>query len=145
MYLGVVAPFEIARYARQIGIDYPTPNGPDLYRIAALIPRPLRAAYEAGLGDAVNAYFEEVGKQGHEPAVQPVPDVLALYLLPGLVSAEELYVAYQRARAAGYGRAFEKALGERSKRAPDVLSRWLRGDRSRETMHIPRSSEDVGM
>ncbi len=138
-----MAPFEIARYATQIGITYPTTNGPELYRIAALIPAPLRAAFEEGLGEAVSAYYDEVGKQGHEPTPQPVPDILALYLLPGLVSAAEVFAAYERARVAGHAQAFEEALRERNDRALEVLNRWLEGRRSSEAVFIPRPGGDA--
>ena len=132
---------EIGRYAEQIGVTYPTADGADLYRIAALIPFARRAAFEYGLGDAVGAYYDEVAKQGQEPALQPIPDVVALYVLPGLVSAADLFAGYQRARDAGHGEAFRSALRQRNPKASDVLDAWLAGKRFSETVMITRVAD----
>ncbi len=64
------------------------------------------------------------------------------YLVPGLVSAAEVFAAYERARVAGHARAFEEALRERNDRALEVLERWLEGRRSSEAVFIPRPGGD---
>jgi hypothetical protein len=131
---------EIARYAEQIGVTYPTGNGADLCRIAALIPFTRRAAFEYGLGDAVGAYYDEVARQGQEPALQPIPDIVTLYVLPGLVSAADLFAGYQRACEASHGEVFRSTLQQRNPKAADVLDAWLAGKRSSETVLITRVS-----
>jgi hypothetical protein len=131
---------EIARYAEQIGVTYPTNEGADLYRIAALIPFARRATFEYGLGDAVSAYYDEVARQGREPVLQPIPDVVALYVLPGLVSAAGLFAGYQRACEAGHGEVFRSGLRQRNPKAAEVLDAWLAGKRFSETVLIARVS-----
>ncbi len=59
---------DITRYAQQIKVSYPTTDGAALYQIAALIPLHLRPSFEAGLGDAREAYRTEVDQRGSEPA-----------------------------------------------------------------------------
>ena len=127
---------EIARYAAQVNIPYPTANGEDLYQIAEIVPSWRRAAFEKGLGDAVEAYYGEVAKRGHEPDLKPTPDVLALYLLPGLVSAAELRAAYQAAQKANHVEAFMGALQTRNAKAVAVLKASLKGNSLRETVLI---------
>ncbi len=133
-----MSPTELARYAAQVNIAYPATNGADLYGIAEIVPRWRRDAFEEALGEVVKAYYEEVARQGHEPDEHPIPDVLTLYVLPGLVTAAELHAGYQRARAAGHGRAFIMALQTRNAKAAEVLKAWLAGQPIRETVVIDR-------
>jgi hypothetical protein len=135
-----MSPAEIARYAAQVNVPYPTTNGGELYRIAEIIPRWRRDAFEEGLGEAIGSYYEEVARRGQEPAEQPIPDVLALYLLPGLVTAAALHEAYQRAHAVGHGPTFLAALAVRSAKAVAILKAWLAGNRVREAVVIGRST-----
>ncbi len=135
-----MSPTEISRYAAQVNTSYPTTNGGELYRIAEIIPRWRRDAFEQGLGEAVGSYYEEVARRGQEPAEQPIPDVLALYVLPGLVTAGALHEAYQRAQAVGHGPAFMTALQARSVKAIAILKAWLAGNQVRETVLIDRSA-----
>ncbi len=134
----VMSATEIARYAAQVNVAYPATNGEDLYRIAELIPRWRRDAFEEGLGEAIGAYYSEVARRGQEPIEKPIPDVLALYVLPGLVTAAELYAGYQRALAVGHGQAFVAALQTRNGKAVEILKVWLAGNHVRETILIDR-------
>lgn len=129
---------ELARYAAQVNVPYPTTSGDELYRIAEIIPRWRRNAFEERLEDAVGAYYEEVARRGQEPIEKPIPDLLALYVLPGLVTADELHEGYQQARAVGHGQAFVTALQARNAKAVEVLKTWLEGHQVRETVLIDR-------
>jgi hypothetical protein len=129
---------EIARYGDQVNVTYPTTSGSDLYRIAEIIPRWRRTAFEDGLDDKIEAYYSEIIRCAQEPDEKPIPDVLALYVLPGLVTAAELHAGYQWARAVGHGPAFLTALQERNAKAFDVLKAWMSSNPVRETMVIER-------
>src|SRR5262249_9794210 len=52
----VLSQAEIARYADQVNVTFPTTSGTDLYRIAEIVPRWRRNAFEEGLEDAIEAY-----------------------------------------------------------------------------------------
>ncbi len=96
-----------------VGVRYPTTNVAELYKIATIVLRRLRKAFLEGLGKPVNVCCEELGQRG-EPVEQPISDVLALYLLPGLVSASELFEGYQQAVSLGHGLAFLQAFRQHS-------------------------------
>jgi hypothetical protein len=118
---------DLRRYAGQCGVRYPTEHGADLYRMAELVPLHLRASFEAGLGTARAFYRTEVEQRGQEPAVQPIPDVLALYLDLGFVSTPKLLDGYQRARQLGHQTAFLAELGRRNTKAIGYLRDMVKG------------------
>jgi hypothetical protein len=129
---------QLAHYAKSAGVPYPTTNGADLYRMCAVIPKARRDSFESSLGDAVSAYYDEITRQGHEPS-EPAPDPVESFVRSGLLSAEELFVGYKRARDVGQGAEFVATLKKRNGKAAELLLAWINGKRANTTAYIPRS------
>ncbi len=124
-------------FAKRAGIDYPTMNGSDLYRICAAIPRDRREAFESGLGEAISAFYEEIARQGNEPP-EPSADPVEAFVRTGLLSAEELFAGYEQARQAGQAAKFLTALKERNYKAAVLLRDWIHGNRVAGTAFVPK-------
>ena len=134
---------EIAPYASQVGVAYPTMNGADLYRIAEIIPRWRRTASEAGLDGAIGMYYNELARQGHEPPERPIPSLLMLYMRSGIVSVAELFTSYQQACADRHGQAFLKALQQHNMKAVQILQSWLMGKQRHDMVVIDYVAGDT--
>jgi len=122
---------DIARYAQQVDVQYPTADGAALYKIAEIVPLHLRSAFEVALGDAFTPYFEEVLRREEDPPEQSIPDILALYLPMGFVSAEKLYEGYKHACAMGHKMPFLTALHDQNTKAIEYLKEMVAGKRIR--------------
>ncbi len=131
-----MSPTEIAGYAAQVNISSLTTNGGSF---TGDYPELAEGCLRARLGEAVGSYCEEVARRGQEPAEQPIPDVLALHHLSGLVTAAELHRSYQGVLAPGHSHAFLTALQARNAKAVAILKAWLAGHAVRETVVIDRS------
>ncbi len=80
---------DIARYAEQVQVQYPTSDGAELYKIAEIVPRHLRTVFEVVLGDAFTPYFEEVLRRKQDPPERPISDILAVVLAKRLCLSRE--------------------------------------------------------
>lgn len=138
---------DIARYAEQVGVRYPTLDGAELYQIAEIVPLPLREAFEAGLGNALASYRIEVEQRGQKPQEKPIPDLLALYLKLGFVSTADLLAGYKQACQMGHQLLFLDALKNRNTKAIEYLTLMLSGQRLRENVviqRLPRQAQHRG-
>jgi hypothetical protein len=129
---------QLGQFAKRAGVAYPISNGADLYRICAMIPKSQRTAFECGLGNAVSAYYDELARQGQEPP-EPPPDPVESFVRSGLVTAEELFAGYERARATGQAAGFLAALKQRNDKAAELLLAWINGKRAKGTVLVPKS------
>src|SRR5262249_55432249 len=129
---------QLTFYARQAGVPYPITNGADLYRMCALIPKVLRDAFENSLGDAVGEYYNEVARLGKEPP-EPAPDPVESFVRSGLLSRQELFAGYERAREAGREAELLATLKQRNNKAAEILLAWIDGKRGNATAYVPRS------
>jgi len=139
---------DIAQYAEQVHVQYPTSNGAELYKIAEIVPRHLRTAFEVALGDAFTSYFEEVLRREQDPPERPIPDILALYLPNGFVSAKKLYNGYKHACEMGHKMAFLTALNDQNTKAVDHLKELVAGRHIREYVviqHLPCEAKPIPM
>ncbi len=127
---------DIARYAQQVDVHYPTTDGAALYKIAEIVPRHLRAAFEIALGEAFMPYFEEVLRREQDPPEKEVRDVLALYLTMGFISADVLYDGYKHACELGHKMPFLTALNSRNPKAISLLKEMIAGQKVREMIVI---------
>jgi len=127
---------DIARYAQQVDVQYPTTDGAALYKIAEIVPRHLRAAFEIALGEAFMPYFEEVLRREQDPPEKEVRDVLALYLTMGFISADVLYDGYKHACELGHKMPFLTALNSRNPKAISLLKEMIAGQKVREMIVI---------
>lgn len=122
---------DIAYYARQIDVPYPTLDGADLYKIAEVVPRHLRDAFEITLGDTFIPYWNEVLRGEQDPPEKEVRDILALYLPMGFMSCDALYEGYQHACELNHKMPFLTALNTRNSKAILYLKEMVAGKKIR--------------
>jgi hypothetical protein len=60
------------------------------------------------------------------------------FVSSGLVSAEELFTGYERAKAAGQGAEFLTILRQRNEKASELLLAWISGKRPKGTVFVPK-------
>ncbi len=129
---------DIGRYAQQVDVGYPTTDGAALYKIAEIVPRHLRAAFEIALGEAFMPYFEEVLRREQDPSEKLIPDILALYLPMGIISAEKLYEGYKHACQMSHKIPFLTVLNARNEKAVSLLKEMVAGKYIRQNIFIDR-------
>jgi hypothetical protein len=129
---------DIARYAIEADVRYPTTDGVNLCQIAQLVPTYLRKAFETGLGQANESYRTEVNQRGAEPVELPIRDILAIYLNLGFMPTAALYDGYKNACRMGHKQVFWNALALRNEKALEQLKLMITGRKLPGMVLVPR-------